>query len=375
LETPNETVRLVETPSITNLKALPELAEKPVFPKIIEQTDPSYNAKNTTSEESFAITHSVVYHEIAAWAQYTDSKAHNFYPKRVEAKYKNLSPTSTWEDTRHILKLTNYEQYIIWISQCPRIPETMSITLDSNASIIKYENIQATKPSDINRQYAMAASQYTQMQAMVHQFEQQTKHMKNRMDEIQSQFMYWDQFMESTTKKSTSNLQDQVSQFTIQLKEQGTQILEKAYEDTSNLITQKTQELSNTLDDMAHGFYDGMEHFISEKYKTVKQQLDSVIQGSNTAAKAPSDRPAPYALRPNPRFPNAKPFSSPIKSNSNAFEFPNQMKQNELSSSEDEWSRFGPNKPEDAIEDFRPLPQLQAHKLVHHVKIPYPVRN
>ncbi|MFN9981870.1 MAG: hypothetical protein ACK53Y_18235, partial [bacterium] len=157
--------------------------------------------------------------------------------------------------------------------------------------------------------------------------------------------------------------------------------MEKAYEDTSNLITQKTQELSNTLDDMAHGFYDGMEHFISEKYKTVKQQLDSVIQGSNTAAKAPSDRPAPHALRPNPRFPNAKPLSSPIKSNSNAFKLPaneheltipNQMKQNELSSSEDEWSRFGPNKPEDAIEDFRPLPQLQAHKLVHHVKNPYP---
>jgi hypothetical protein len=267
---PNTTVRLVETPSTTNLKVLPELAVKPVIPTIIEQTDPSSNAKatnnsNTTSEESFAITHSVVYHEIAAWAQYTDSKAHNFYPKWVEAKYKNLSPTSTWKDTRHILKLTNYEQYIIWISQCPCILETMSITLDSNASIIKYENIQATKPSEINRQYAMAASQYTQMHAMVHQFEQQTKHMKNRMDEIQSQFVYWDQFMESTTKISTSNLQDQVSKFTIQLKEQRTQILEKAYEDTSNLIAQKTQELSNTLDDMAHGFYDGMEHFISEK--------------------------------------------------------------------------------------------------------------
>jgi hypothetical protein len=29
-------------------------------------------------------------------------------------------------------------------------------------------------------------------------------------------------------------------------------------------------------------------------------------------------------------------------------------------------------KAEDSIEDYRPLPMLQAHKLVHHVKIPYP---
>jgi len=28
--------------------------------------------------------------------------------------------------------------------------------------------------------------------------------------------------------------------------------LEKAYQDTASLITQKTQELSHTLDDMAH---------------------------------------------------------------------------------------------------------------------------
>jgi hypothetical protein len=36
------------------------------------------------------------------------------------------------------------------------------------------------------------------------------------------------------------------------------------------------------------------------------------------------------------------------------------------------WSCFGPSNPDHTVEDFRPLPVLQAHKLVHHVRIPYP---
>jgi hypothetical protein len=160
--------------------------------------------------------------------------------------------TSSWEDARLAINVLTPDQYISFVSQCPRIVEYIQIKWNNITSCWSYNNLQTASPDDIKRKYHHAVSQYNQLQTIVHQFETQTHNMKRRMDDIQSQFCYWDQFMDSTTKKASTTLQEQVTNHAKHLKEQSTQLLEKAYQDTASLITQKTQELSHTLDDMAH---------------------------------------------------------------------------------------------------------------------------
>jgi hypothetical protein len=67
-----------------------------------------------------------------AWSRQPESKQHYFYPKWVEAKYKNLNPTSTWSDTCRILKIKTVDKYMSFAINCPRITETMDIHHEPN---------------------------------------------------------------------------------------------------------------------------------------------------------------------------------------------------------------------------------------------------
>jgi hypothetical protein len=226
------------------------------------------------------------------------------------------------------------------------------------------------------------------MQEMAQQMEHRALTMKKRMDDIQKKITYWDQFMETNTKSASNKLQEQTKTYYNQLKDQSTQLLEKFYQDTADQVHQKTQDISETLDNIAHNFYGSIERFIKEKCESAQQKLETVMQETYKNFQGNSEPKPVYPLRVNPRFPDAKPVSSsPIKSRYNSYanpnrdndqhnqmsDFPpNRTQQPETQKSDEEWSRFGPPEHDQSIEDFRPLPTLQAHKLVHHVKIPYP---
>jgi phage FluMu protein Com len=223
---------------------------------------------------------------------------------------------------------------------------------------------------------------------MVQQMEHQAQTMKKRMDDIKNKFTYWDQFMETNTKSASNTLQEQTKTYYNHLKDQSTQLLEKFYQDTADQVKQKTQEIYGTLDNMAHNLYGSIEQLIKDKCDSAQHNLETVLQETYNIFQRTHDQKPVFPLRVNPRFSDARPVSSsPIKSRYNPYsspnrdnyqhhqmdEFPpNQTQQPEPQKSDEEWSRYGPTDHDQSIEDFRPLPMLQAHKLVHHVKIPYP---
>jgi hypothetical protein len=265
------------------------------------------------------------------------------------------------------------------------------IQWDPNKKRLDYSQITQPSPSDISRQYQLAVNQYKQMQNIVKTLEHQTQTMKRRMEDIQSQFTYWDQFMESTTRTASANVQKLTDTQGQQLQTQSKQLLERFLQETSDMVNQKTQSMSESLDDVAHNFYGSIERFITEKCESAKQKLDNALQEAYTAFQMPAEADKGFGFaKLNPRFPNAKPVSdSPIKSKYNPFATPNrdntkaqdnrpqdipmaQTQTTEAHSSDDERSRFGPSNADITVEDFRPLPFMQAHKLVQNVKIPYP---
>lgn len=174
-----------------------------------------------------------------------------------------------------------------------------------------------------------------------------------------------------------------------------TKLLDKFTRDTADIITHKTQNISETLDKMAYNFYGSIERFLEEKGDSAKTKLEETLNKVYRAFRKPdeptgkSDEPlntqgGPHTqgFRLNPRFPHVRPLSnSPAKPRYNPFNMQEPQNRHnpvppaqptDSPKSEEEWNRFGPMKAEDSIEDYRPLPMLQAHKLVHHVKIPYP---
>jgi hypothetical protein len=102
------------------------------------------------ADNGFSLTHSVVYHKMEAWSRLPQSKNHYFYPKWVEAKYKNLSPTSTWSDTCRILKIESLDEYVSFAYNCPRIIETMDIHHEPKMARLAYSIKQTPVPDDIN---------------------------------------------------------------------------------------------------------------------------------------------------------------------------------------------------------------------------------
>ena len=104
----------------------------------------------TPADNGFSLTHSVVYHELEAWSRLPQSKNHYFYPKWVEAKYKNLSLTWTWSDTCRILKIESLDEYVSFAYNCPRIIETMDIHHEPKMARLAYSIKQTPVPDDIN---------------------------------------------------------------------------------------------------------------------------------------------------------------------------------------------------------------------------------
>jgi len=93
-------------------------------PDPILSQDKTLPANIPKDDNGFSLLHSVVFHEIEHWSRQPESRNHFFYPAWIEAKYKNLHPTSSWNETSRILKLNNYEDYIVFTQQCPHIGDT-----------------------------------------------------------------------------------------------------------------------------------------------------------------------------------------------------------------------------------------------------------
>jgi hypothetical protein len=114
-------------------------------------------------DDDFPLLHSAVFHAIDLWSHQTESKQHQLYPKWVEAKLKQLSPTSTWSETCNILKISTYEDYIAFVLDCPFIDKTMEISWDPNIGKLNYSIKQPPSSDEINSQYQKASQHYKHM--------------------------------------------------------------------------------------------------------------------------------------------------------------------------------------------------------------------
>ena len=211
---------------------MPTLPGKDILPKIVDQ---------------FASVHAKILHTIEQWSKQPQAMTHPFYLQWVEAKYHNLTSTSSWEKVQRTLKCSHYGEYMDIIQQCPLVPQTYHMEWIPDDNSLNCHMHRAPSPPEFSTIMGMATSYYNQMQTMAHKFEGQVHMIKHRMDELQTTFTYWDQYVEARTKRACDQIQDTSNNHLWSIQDTAQQTLDRFSADVQTLITDKTAAFMTTL--------------------------------------------------------------------------------------------------------------------------------
>ena len=163
-------------------------------------------------------------------------------------------------------------------------------------------------------------------------------------------------------------------------------IATKAYDEARNTIKAHKQENMDStkaeLQDIIQQTKDDLQSHVTHLLKETKAEIQSYVNDlkDNSANNVtpgpqptsqrhmPNTQDQPTVLFPNIRLPQTKPT---LRTKPNPYEDLSETPDQEPQDENDEWDRYGPDGESDKWYNQRTLPELQPHKLVQHVRVPY----
>lgn len=266
---------------------------------------------------------------------------------------------------------------------CLHIYNRFNVRWDCHTDDLTYSH-KPTSPitqTDYESQINVAESYYHKMHQMLQTFETQTHTMEKRIEDIQTHFANWEQFANTTVQQTCSNIQTMEDDILHTYQEKLNKYYEQLNYDLAATVTEKTKSFTQTLDNIASTLYNNIKDHVNNVYNDTTAKLQQAAKDAMDTISQYKEQPETTAqkgtVQKSTLFLNVDPtLYNPPPPRSNPYATTNTnvaltSTETEHTSSDDEWSRFGPTGTEKFIEDNRPLPPLHTHKLVNHVKVPY----
>jgi hypothetical protein len=121
----------------THMMYIPTLQQDQTAPDMTPSSfiQPDHEQNPAHTPNSFACTHSVIYHTINEWNNNRASQGHPFKATWHRLKYHGLTQHTPWERIQQLLKCNTYEEYITSVIQCPAVSSTYDLTWDQQQKI------------------------------------------------------------------------------------------------------------------------------------------------------------------------------------------------------------------------------------------------
>ncbi len=115
---------------------------QPLQHKILSTETETYDEKGRWEPihhaNNFGFIHFLLCNTIEKWMAAMHVKTHPFYAEWQKATYKDITSYTAWDKICSILHITNYEQYIKYMSQCPMVNQMYKLKWDRDGNIIQH---------------------------------------------------------------------------------------------------------------------------------------------------------------------------------------------------------------------------------------------
>jgi len=355
--------------------------------------------QNDVAGDTFAFVHHTVYHAIEQWVQENHSIPHPFKAKWSELKYKGITAYTTWERISQIGKYPNYQAYINFIQQCPVIVDQYDIVWDPFPNAITCNPRTTPTTSTIQDIYNTTMKYYGKLKTIAFDYDSTAQSVKNKIGDYTSQVAS----LETKLLHQTTNAQERFGKYTKHAQDIAlSQFEKKMNEYLEDLTTQGYNDFQNKLDDVASNLYSTVQRTLNDMTASAKESWDENIQQAKTtlqeilsentkppaqsavADSSKQDRVPRFPIhRRNVLFPDVDILSQQKPRARNPYaDLPQDFKPTDTSrvsepeqtnhqrDEQETWDRFGPGL-HHYQDNPQPLPYVQPHKLVTHVKVPY----
>lgn len=361
--------------------------------------DKTHVTKEDT-KHTFAHEHLVIHLTIEQWIQEQHSVPHPFKIKWTELKYKGLTAHTSWDKIRKITQCTTYQTYLNLVQQCPAVVDQYNISWDPNTETMKCTpRILPTIPT-VRDIYNTTMRYYDKIKTLAFYFDSTAQSIKHKIDDYTTQIAS----LETKLLCQGSTAQERFGKYTKQAQDAVLQQLDqKMAQYMEDMTTQTYNDFQNRLDDVASNLYSNAQRTLDNMTASAKESWDQTINKAKDSLKEllpentkPPDQPAVVdstkqdraprfpihrrsVLFPNvdilaPQKPQAQnPYADPPQSYDPAAASSTVHEPKPTPHQDDEEEprdRFGPG-PNHSQNNPQPLPYIQPHKLVTHVKVPY----